>query len=61
MGKKREAMDLLNICKATRKNSKLLSEHMPVGNRRQVQLFKYHIMWCDNALVFSWLLYVDKN
>lgn len=53
MRKIREAMDLLNICKATGTNSELLSEHMPVGSRRQVQLFKYHVMWCNNALVFS--------
>ena len=39
-------MDLLNICKATVTSSELLSEHMPVGSRRQIQLFKYHINIC---------------
>lgn len=44
--KRRGAMDLLNICKATVTNSELLSEHMPVGNIRQIQLLKYHINIC---------------
>lgn len=54
-------MDLLNICKAAVTNSDLLSEHMPVCNRRQIQLFKYHIMWYTNALIHSPSYTVDKN